>query len=185
MPTLTLHPVSQADRDDLDIYFMMQHIGKQENGFHNPGNALTRAQFPGLIDRLVADSEGRDLDEDQVPQTVCWLRSPEAVLGMAKLRPRINKRLRRIGGHIGFGIRRDCRGRGYGTALLRLGIAELRALGVADVLVTCDSGNLASRAVIEANGGVMEDEEHEICRYWIYQVDSTVDLFEELKKETQ
>jgi predicted acetyltransferase len=34
-------------------------------------------------------------------------------------------------------------------------------------LLTCDSDNVASRKVIEANGGVLEDEGDGTCRYWI------------------
>ncbi|HEU0192308.1 MAG TPA: hypothetical protein VFR17_13735 [Mycobacterium sp.] len=33
--------------------------------------------------------------------------------------------------------------------------------------VTCDTGNVASRRVIEAHGGVLEDERHGKLRYWL------------------
>jgi predicted acetyltransferase len=33
-------------------------------------------------------------------------------------------------------------------------------------LITCDTTNLASRKVIEANGGTLADEQDGICRYW-------------------
>jgi predicted acetyltransferase len=33
--------------------------------------------------------------------------------------------------------------------------------------VTCDVTNIASRKVIEANGGVLEDERHGKLRYWV------------------
>mgnify|MGYP001810356627 CR=1 FL=1 len=46
MENLTLRAVCPEDRDDEAIYFMLQHLGRKENGFDNPGNALTRAQFP-------------------------------------------------------------------------------------------------------------------------------------------
>ena len=33
--------------------------------------------------------------------------------------------------------------------------------------MTCDDDNLASRQVIEANGGVFEDQRGEKLRYWL------------------
>jgi hypothetical protein len=42
-----------------------------------------------------------------------------------------------------------------------------RALGVDPALVTCDDTNLASRTVIEAAGGVLEDLRGVKLRYWV------------------
>ena len=39
------------------------------------------------------------------------------------------------------------------------------ALGIDKALVTCDAENTASRKVIEANGGVLEDEREGTLRY--------------------
>jgi len=41
------------------------------------------------------------------------------------------------------------------------------ALGITQILVTCDQSNAASRRVIEANGGVLENVLDGECRYWI------------------
>jgi predicted acetyltransferase len=40
---------------------------------------------------------------------------------------------------------------------LQLALVRCRALGLDQVLVTCDVTNEASRRIIEANGGVLED----------------------------
>jgi predicted acetyltransferase len=42
-----------------------------------------------------------------------------------------------------------------------------RALGIGPALVTCDVGNVGSRAVIERNGGVLEDERAGKLRFWV------------------
>jgi hypothetical protein len=43
-----------------------------------------------------------------------------------------------------------------------------QARGLTQVLVTCDDGNVGSRRVIEANGGVLEPGAADgTCRYWI------------------
>jgi predicted acetyltransferase len=64
----------------------------------------------------------------------------------------------RIGGHIGYEIRPTQRKRGYGKLILRLALQEARALGIDRALLTCDCTNAASRRIIEANGGMLEDE---------------------------
>jgi predicted acetyltransferase len=42
-----------------------------------------------------------------------------------------------------------------------------KRLGIADVLVTCDVDNTASRRVIEKNAGQLEDERGGKLRFWI------------------
>ena len=42
-----------------------------------------------------------------------------------------------------------------------------RALGLDEVLLTCDTDNVASRKVIEANRGRYEDTRGKKLRYWI------------------
>jgi predicted acetyltransferase len=56
-------------------------------------------------------------------------------------------------GHIGFAVVPWKRRRGYATQALALTLADAKAEGLAYVELTADVSNLASRAVIEANGG--------------------------------
>jgi predicted acetyltransferase len=56
-------------------------------------------------------------------------------------------------GHIGYAVVPWKRCRGYATKALRLMVREARAVGLARVEVTSDVDNIASRRVIEANGG--------------------------------
>jgi predicted acetyltransferase len=50
------------------------------------------------------------------------------------------------------------RGKGYGTAALRLLLPESRALGLPFVEITTDPDNIASRRVIEAAGGALYEK---------------------------
>ena len=56
-------------------------------------------------------------------------------------------------GHIGYSVVPWKRGRGYAKAALRQMLALARAEGLPHVEITTDPENLASRRVIEANGG--------------------------------
>jgi len=61
-------------------------------------------------------------------------------------------------GHIGYAVVPWKRGRGYATTALRLLLPEARAEGLGHVDLTVEPHNLASRHVIEANGGVLLEE---------------------------
>jgi len=72
-----------------------------------------------------------------------------------------------MGGHIGYDVRPSARRRGHATAMLRMGLIVARGLGIKRALVTCDVGNVGSRAVIERSGGVLEDERSGTLRFWM------------------
>lgn len=59
-----------------------------------------------------------------------------------------------VSGHLGYAIVPWKRERGYATQALALLLPVARDLGLPRVLVTCDAGNIASRRIIEANGGI-------------------------------
>jgi predicted acetyltransferase len=61
-------------------------------------------------------------------------------------------------GQVDYFIRPSKRRRGYGTEILRLGLDKFRERGLRRILISCASDNTGSRKIIEANGGVFENE---------------------------
>jgi predicted acetyltransferase len=61
-------------------------------------------------------------------------------------------------GHIGYAVVPWKRGRGYATRALGLMLAEAREVGLRRLEITTDSGNIASKRVIEANRGRLVGE---------------------------
>lgn len=102
-----------------------------------------------------------------VPYTNWWIVDDEGYAGRVSLRHVLNDHLFRVGGHIGYEVRPSKRRRGYGTAALRLALPHAVALGIDPALVTCDVDNVASRRIIEANGGVLENELDGKLRFWV------------------
>ena len=102
-----------------------------------------------------------------VPATAWWWIDGDEYLGLIRVRHRLTPQLLENGGHIGYHVRPSARRRGHAAAMLRAVLPEVRALGLERALVTCKAGNLASRRVIESNGGVLEDQRGETLRYWI------------------
>lgn len=61
-------------------------------------------------------------------------------------------------GHIGYSVVPWKAGRGYATRALSLMLDDVRATGLRYVVLTTEPHNVASRRVIEKNGGVLEAE---------------------------
>ena len=95
------------------------------------------------------------------------------LVGIIDLRHHINHPiLSTWGGHSGYSVRPTKRGWGYAKEMLRLLLIKAKEMNITDFLITCSVNNLASEAVIKANGGIYEtalevDTDH-IKRYWIH-----------------
>jgi predicted acetyltransferase len=102
-----------------------------------------------------------------VPSTTLWWDEGEAYLGRIAIRHRLTPHLREVGGHIGYDVRPSARRHGHATAMLRGTLPVARLLGIESALVTCDVDNVASRKVIEGNGGILEDQRGDKLRFWV------------------
>ena len=111
---------------------------------------------------------GINLTEGWVPaiQLVAFSVKGKAI-GFLNLRLRLSNFLLEEGGHIGYSIRPSERGKGYAQETLRQGLKVAKEKNIKKVLVTCSVNNPASRAVILANGGLLEDVRNGVERYWI------------------
>ena len=111
---------------------------------------------------------GINLTEGWVPaiQLVAFSVKGKAI-GFLNLRLRLSNFLLEEGGHIGYSIRPSERGKGYAKETLRQGLQVAKEKNIKKTLVTCSVNNPASRAVILANGGILEDVRNGVERYWI------------------
>lgn len=124
-----------------------------------------------VIRVLAAWSRGEELPEGYLPSTAYWLVESDQFIGGLSIRHTLNQKLREEGGHIGYIIRPSARRKGYGTTMLRLALPKAYELGINPVLITCNRENTASRKIIEANGGILENSvKHdgiETLRFWV------------------
>ena len=130
--------------------------------------------FPGLIQQLENEQKGIGFQHKHVmdPHSTYWLVNQENnILGVSNLRHELNENLRKVGGHIGYGIAPAQRRNGYATLILKLSLAEAKKMAIGDVLLTCHKDNIRSVKSITNNGGILEDEfeleGRAMQHYWI------------------
>ena len=107
------------------------------------------------------------MDGWKVPSTTYWLYVDNVPVGFGSIREFLTDALRVAGGNIGYGIAKPYRGKGYGKELLKLLLEKENESGIDKVLITIHKENVASRAVAEVNGAILEKETEERAYYWI------------------
>jgi predicted acetyltransferase len=130
--------------------------------------------FDHYLATLEQQAQGVGLAPGFVPSSTFWLLDgTEEIVAVSNLRHALTERLLTFGGHIGFGVRPSARRKGYATEILRQTLIAARELGIGDVLVTCDKGNIGSEQAILRNGGEYSGEDYIeahssiVKRYWI------------------
>jgi predicted acetyltransferase len=133
-----------------------------------------RERFREYLRQLDDQAAGRNLPKGKTAQATFWLLQHRSVIvGVSRLRPELNDDLRIEGGNIGYDVPPSQGRRGFGTELLRRVLEKARERGLQRVLVTCNKDNIASRKIIEANGGVLASEGispkngKPVLRFWI------------------
>ncbi|GER91370.1 acetyltransferase [Dictyobacter vulcani] len=171
MALLTLP--SENYRDSyLEALGELQAEGRQQN--------ISREQiathFSSFVQRLHDQADIARIEPGQIPFSEFWLVDGNDYLGTFILRHKLDEFLLQKGGHIGYVIRPSRRKQGNGKLILNYGLEKAKARGLERVLLTCDEENRSSRAIIEVNGGVLENIIQierwpvPICRYWIQLV---------------
>ena len=163
---MILRRPSQTDKETIleMIAEFEREKSAHDGGFWNPDNFV----YEEWLEENLQAEAGLNIPENWVPaiQLVSFDEAGQA-LGFLNLRLRLNDYLLEKGGHIGYSIRPSERGKGYAKEALRQGLQVAKEKNIKRALVTCSTENPASRAVILANGGQLEDIRHETERYWI------------------
>lgn len=92
----------------------------------------------------------------RLPTSTFDLVDDGAVLGFTQIRHRPSHASdlpAKAANHIYYEVAEPKQGRGYGKQLLALALAEAKRIGLEKVRLTCAINNLASKRIIESNGG--------------------------------
>ena len=93
------------------------------------------------------------------------------IVGMIDIRDCLNDFLLQTGGHIGCGVRKSERKKGYAKQMLKLALEKCKDLKMKKALITCDEDNIASEKVILSANAKFEDirtvDGKKYKRFWI------------------
>ncbi|MBQ9008119.1 MAG: GNAT family N-acetyltransferase [Clostridia bacterium] len=139
-----------------------------ENGLTNPFHGVSyEAYLRDTLPTLMSYEHPVHMPDWFVPETYTYLWDGDCLVGEFRIRHHLTEALRTGAGHIGYSIGRNYRGRGYGTAGLRLALAMAREIVPEDeIYLRVNKDNPASLKVMLNNGAYMagEDESHYFMR---------------------
>lgn len=135
---------------------------------------IEKMTFNEWINDLKKNKDEKNLPIDYSPHTFYLaFNDSNEIVGAIGLRWKQVPNLMTYGGLIGYSIRPMQRKKGYGTQMLRLGLEKFKKTDINNILITCKDFNIASKRVIEKNGGIFENNYYNIedgynyLRYWI------------------
>ena len=100
-----------------------------ENGLTNPYHGVSYDEYvESVLPTLISYEHPVHMPDWFVPETYYYLWDEGQLVGEFRIRHHLTEALRHGAGHIGYSIRRDDRGKGYGTAGLKLAIEAARKI---------------------------------------------------------
>ena len=140
-----------------------------ENGLTNPYSGVSYDEYISkVLPELMSHEHPVNMPDWFVPETYYYLWDGERLVGEFRIRHYLTEALRNGAGHIGYSIRKDVRGRGYGTAGLRLTIEKAKHIIPEDeIFLRVYKDNIASQKVMLNNGAYVAGEDE---RYFFLRI---------------
>ncbi len=139
-----------------------------ENGFTNPYCGISYEDYvANALPTMMSHEHPVDMPEWFVPETYYYLWDEGRLVGEFRIRHYLTEALQNGAGHIGYSIRKDARGKGYGSAGLKLTIELAKKIVPEDeIYLRVNKDNIASQKVMQNNGAYLagEDEDHFLMR---------------------
>ena len=143
-------------------------LPKDENGLTNPYEGITFEEYETtVLPELMMHENPVDMPEWFVPETYYYLWDEQVLVGEYRIRHYWTE-ARKVGaGHIGYSIKKEYRGKGYGTKGLAMVLDIAREIVPEDeIYLRVLKSNIRSFKAINSNGAYIadEDETHYLMR---------------------
>ena len=139
-----------------------------ENGLTNPYKGIAYDEYiEKALPTLISYEHPVDMPDWFVPETYYYLWDGDCLVGEFRIRHRLTETLKKGAGHIGYSIRKDKRGKGYGTAGLELTVQIAKEIvPEEEIYLRVNKDNIPSQKVMLNNGAYIigEDMEHYFFR---------------------
>ena len=143
-------------------------LPKNENGLTNQYEGVSLEEYKNtVLPELMMHENPVNMPDWFVPETFYYLWDDTVLIGEFRIRHRLTDALKAGAGHIGYSIKREFRGKGYGTKGLALALDLARAIIPEDeIYLRVRKGNTASIRAIQKNGAYVagEDDTHYFMR---------------------
>ena len=154
-----------------DAYAQWQYttnLPADENGLTNPYNGVTYDEYlNNVLPIMISYEKPVNMPEWFVPETYYYLWDNDNLVGEFRIRHYLTDALKEGAGHIGYSIKKELRGNGYGTEGLKMTIEIAKTIVPEDeIYMRVYKDNIASQTVMTKNGAYVagEDEEHYFLR---------------------
>ena len=141
---------------------------KNENGVTNPHEGVSFEDYTRFVlPELMMYEHPVNRPDWYVPATYHYLWDGDAIVGEFRIRHHLTEALRTGAGHIGYSIKKEYRGRGYGTKGLALALDVARQIVPEDeIYLRVLKTNIPSFKAISNNGAYIagEDDTHYLMR---------------------
>lgn len=154
--------LKEANLDDINKeYEFITNTPADENGFTNSNFGCTFEEFKDVIlPGYIKSSKGIDMPEGWVPGTEYFLWDDDQIVGLFRVRHYLNEGLKKGAGHIGYGIKKEYRGKGYATKGLALTIEKAwEIIPEEEIYMSVHKDNAASLRVQVKNGAYIHHED--------------------------
>lgn len=139
-----------------------------ENGLTNPYEGISFEEYESIVlPTLMMHEHPVNMPEWFVQETYYYLWDDQVLVGEYRIRHHLTEVLKNGAGHIGYSIKKEYRGRGYGTKGLAMTLDLAREIVPEDeIYLRVLKNNLPSIRAIQKNGAYIadEDEAHFLMR---------------------
>lgn len=143
-------------------------LPENENGLTNPYHGVSYEEYvEKILPELISYEHPIGMPDWFVPETYYYLWADDVLVGEFRIRHYLTEALRNGSGHIGYSIKKDYRGQGYGTSGLNLTIQYAKTIiPEEEIFLRVNKDNFASQKVMRKNGAYQagEDEDHFFMR---------------------
>lgn len=143
-------------------------LPKDENGLTNPYEGITFEEYETtVLPELMMHENPVGMPEWFVPETYYYLWDEQVLVGEYRIRHYLTEALKVGAGHIGYSIKKEYRGKGYGTKGLAMVLDIAREIVPEDeIYLRVLKSNIPSFKAINGNGAYIadEDETHYLMR---------------------
>ena len=154
--------------DMLEQWKYVTALPKNENGLTNPYEGVSFDEYRDFVlPELTMHETPLHMPDWFVPETYYYLWDDDVLIGEYRIRHYLTDVLKNGAGHIGYSIKKEFRGQGYGTRGLALALdIARRIVPEEEIYLRVLKDNIPSFKAIMSNGAYVagQDEQHYLLR---------------------